>query len=355
MSADGTRARYDGCTRARLRVLSWRAGRGHQRRLFPAACGQARRLSLQSAGGVQGRPAQIPADELSAGISSRRVSERDGGIFCRAAARRFPPPAPPTVSSEILARGELLVKNGDPQHGIPPVPAAMARRSAVWSPAIPGLLGLRASYISAQLGAWRYGTRTAAAPDCMQIVASSLTEDDVKAVAAYLASRPAPADPTFAPRGSLRDAACVRQPAELKGDRAYAENLASTAPGSRCLAAGRCDARRAAQDAGADRERRISRPRRRLHRLPYRARRQDVCRRTADEDAVRHALYVEHHARSADRHRHLDLRSVLPDDAQRPLSRRRAGLSGDAVCLLHQGDARGQRCDLRLSAFGRRR
>jgi hypothetical protein len=55
---------------------------------------------------------------------------------------------------------------------------------------IPGLLGLRTNYISAQLGAWRYGTRTAAAPDCMQIVAGHLTEDDVKALAAWLSSRP---------------------------------------------------------------------------------------------------------------------------------------------------------------------
>jgi cytochrome c553 len=37
----------------------------------------------------------------------------------------------------------------------------------------------------------------------MQIVASSLTEDDVKAVAAWLSSRPAPIDPSFAPHGSL--------------------------------------------------------------------------------------------------------------------------------------------------------
>ena len=80
-------------------------------------------------------------------------------------------------------------------------------------PAIPGLLGLRASYISAQLGAWRYGTRTAAAPDCMQIVAGLLTEDDVKAVAAWLSSRPAPADPSFAPHGSLpMPLACGSEP-----------------------------------------------------------------------------------------------------------------------------------------------
>jgi len=70
-------------------------------------------------------------------------------------------------------------------------------------PAIPGLVGLHASCISAQLGAWRYGTRTAAAPDCMQIVAASLTESDVTAVAAWLSAVPIPADPSPVPHGTL--------------------------------------------------------------------------------------------------------------------------------------------------------
>lgn len=115
----------------------------------------------------------------------------------------FPRPVPPVDSKEILARGETIVKNGDPQHGIPPCSACHGPMLGGMEPGIPGLLGLRAAYISGQLGGWRYGTRTAFAPDCMQIVASLLTEDDVKAVAAYLSSRPAPADPSFAPRGSL--------------------------------------------------------------------------------------------------------------------------------------------------------
>jgi cytochrome c553 len=125
----------------------------------------------------------------------------------------FPEPAIPTVSKEILARGESLVKNGDPQHGVPPCSACHGPALGGMEPAIPGLLGLRASYISAQLGGWRYGTRTAASPDCMQIVASLLTEDDVKAVAAFLSSRPAPSDPSFAPRGSLpMPLACGSEP-----------------------------------------------------------------------------------------------------------------------------------------------
>jgi cytochrome c553 len=70
-------------------------------------------------------------------------------------------------------------------------------------PGIPGLVGLRAHYINAQLGEFRYGTRTAAAPDCMQLVAASLSESDVTAVAAYLASQPVPADPSPVPQGTL--------------------------------------------------------------------------------------------------------------------------------------------------------
>jgi len=125
----------------------------------------------------------------------------------------FPAPATPTESKDVLARGELIARNGDPQRGIPPCAACHNPNFGGMEPAIPGLLGLRASYISAQLGGWRYGTRTAASPDCMQIVASLLTENDVKAVAAFLSSRPAPSDPSFAPRGSLpMPLACGSEP-----------------------------------------------------------------------------------------------------------------------------------------------
>ncbi|SDN17254.1 Cytochrome c553 [Afipia sp. GAS231] len=125
----------------------------------------------------------------------------------------FPPPAIPTVSKEILARGEQIATGGDPQRGVPACAGCHGASFGGMEPAIPGLLGLRASYISAQLGGWRYGTRTAAVPDCMQIVAGLLTEDDVKAVAAYLSSRPAPTDPSFAKQGSLpMPLACGSEP-----------------------------------------------------------------------------------------------------------------------------------------------
>jgi cytochrome c553 len=115
----------------------------------------------------------------------------------------FPPPATPTASSAVLARGETLATRGDPAHDIPACANCHGPSFTGLEPAIPGLLGLRTNYISAQLGAWRYGTRTAAVPDCMQIVAGHLTEDDVKALAAWLSSRPMASNPAPAVHGSL--------------------------------------------------------------------------------------------------------------------------------------------------------
>ena len=130
-------------------------------------------------------------------------------------ALRPPPVAPPVtdVSTALLARGHAIVADGDPAHGVPACSRCHGPALTGMEPAIPGLVGLHAHYISAQLGAWRYGTRTAATPDCMQIVAASLTEQDVTAVAAFLASLPIPADPSPVPHGTLNmPLACGSEP-----------------------------------------------------------------------------------------------------------------------------------------------
>jgi cytochrome c553 len=117
------------------------------------------------------------------------------------------------VSEALLARGRSLVTEGDPAHGAPACSGCHGPKLTGMEPAIPGLVGLRTSYISAQLGAFRYGTRTAAAPDCMQLVAASLTESDVTAVAAWLASLPIPPDPSPVPQGALAmPLACGSEP-----------------------------------------------------------------------------------------------------------------------------------------------
>src|SRR5271166_4820655 len=127
-----------------------------------------------------------------------------------------PPPVPQAVaevSTPVLARGRSLVTEGDAARGVPACSGCHGPKLTGMEPAIPGLVGLHASYISAQLGAFRYGTRTAAEPDCMQRVAASLSENDVTAVAAWLAALPIPADPSPVPKGTLSmPLACGSEP-----------------------------------------------------------------------------------------------------------------------------------------------
>jgi len=114
----------------------------------------------------------------------------------------LPAPVPSDVSQDVLRHGEALVTRGDASRQIPACASCHGPTLTGMEPAIPGLLGLRPNYVSAQLGAWRYGTRTAKAPDCMQIVAGHLTEADVTAVAAFLATRPAPENAAPVPKGT---------------------------------------------------------------------------------------------------------------------------------------------------------
>jgi cytochrome c553 len=125
----------------------------------------------------------------------------------------FPSASAPAVTATVLTRGQRLVRSGDPARNVPACVACHGAALTGMEPAIPGLLGLHADYISAQLGAWRYGTRTSNVPDCMQQVASRLTEDDVTAIAAWLASSPAPANPSPVAQGALNmPLACGSEP-----------------------------------------------------------------------------------------------------------------------------------------------
>lgn len=120
------------------------------------------------------------------------------------------PAAPPATTSADAARGDALVHRGDAARGVPACVACHGTALTGVAPAIPGLLGLPKDYLAAQVGAWRTGQRKAVAPDCMAVVASRLSVDDVGAVAAWLAARPVPGPATPAPAGS--------QPARLPLD-----------------------------------------------------------------------------------------------------------------------------------------
>jgi cytochrome c553 len=96
----------------------------------------------------------------------------------------------------MLARGQALVTAGDGTKGIPACVACHGTGLTGMNPGIPGLVGLRPTYIAAQLTRWRVGDRHAAEPDCMKRIASRLSDTDIAAVSAWLARQDPPRDPS---------------------------------------------------------------------------------------------------------------------------------------------------------------
>jgi cytochrome c553 len=115
----------------------------------------------------------------------------------------FPVLPRPTVSPQVLARGEALALTGDDARKIPACTACHGASLTGVSPDIPGLLGLHAKYISAQLGASRFGARVTDTPNCMQKITLRLSDADITAVSAWLSAQPAPPSPAPATEGSL--------------------------------------------------------------------------------------------------------------------------------------------------------
>ena len=80
-------------------------------------------------------------------------------------------------------------------------------------PGIPGLIGLRPTYIIAQLTRWQVGDRHALEPDCMKRIATRLSNDDITAVAAWLSRLEAPSELSPDSSNAIRmPLACGSQP-----------------------------------------------------------------------------------------------------------------------------------------------
>lgn len=120
------------------------------------------------------------------------------------AALRTPYPPPQSASKDLISRGKALVTEGDPSRKIPACAACHGKKLNGMEPAIPGLVGLKLRYISAQMGAWQTGRRKAHAPDCMGQIAQRLNAKDISAVSAWLAAQPASPDDRPLPANSLK-------------------------------------------------------------------------------------------------------------------------------------------------------
>ncbi|MET0964560.1 MAG: c-type cytochrome [Noviherbaspirillum sp.] len=116
----------------------------------------------------------------------------------------YAPPQPVNTSPALLERGRQLVAFGDASRNIPACVACHGARLTGVLPSIPGLVGLPRDYLNAQFGAWKNGTRSTPAPDCMAQISRQLTSDDVGAVSAWLAAQTVPVDMRPAQAGAVK-------------------------------------------------------------------------------------------------------------------------------------------------------
>ena len=100
------------------------------------------------------------------------------------------------VDAATIGRGQTIATKGDAGMGIPACTTCHGTGLTGMEPGIPGLVGLRPTYIVAQLTRWRVGERHAAEPDCMKRIVSRMSEADIAAVAAWLAQQKPPRDPS---------------------------------------------------------------------------------------------------------------------------------------------------------------
>jgi cytochrome c553 len=113
---------------------------------------------------------------------------------------------PPVTASEseVLARGESLVKQGDKSRRIPACSACHGENLTGMNPAIPGLVGLDPQYIAAQMGSWRNRLRRTREPDCMANIASLLVPGDISAITTWIATQRARPGATPLAAGALK-------------------------------------------------------------------------------------------------------------------------------------------------------
>jgi cytochrome c553 len=203
---DSMEARVQACT-----GCHGAQGRGVENVYYPRLAGKpAGYLYNQLVAFRDGRRKYVPMNYLLAYLPDAylmRMAEHFASL-------NPPPLVQPAVNRppQQLADGKRIATQGLPAKKIPACATCHGAELGGREPGIPGLLGLRADYVSAQLGAWRYGVRTALAPDCMQVIASSLSEAEVAAVSAYLASLPVSAARPLAHADLRLPFACGSQP-----------------------------------------------------------------------------------------------------------------------------------------------
>lgn len=102
----------------------------------------------------------------------------------------IPPVTPVELPEAQRVLGEKLVERGDWNSYLVPCKSCHGPGSQGVGATFPALAGQHASYLSQQLQAWQRGERHNDADDLMLAIAARLSEEQIAAVAAYLAQQP---------------------------------------------------------------------------------------------------------------------------------------------------------------------
>jgi cytochrome c553 len=187
-TVDSLEARVQGCV-----TCHGQSGEGTSNGYFPRIAGKpAGYLYNQLAAFRNGTRKYPPMNYLVAYLPEsylREIAEHFSKLQPPLAARDITP-----ADHGVVARGQALVNGGDAGRGVPACTACHGERLTGMEPGIPGLVGLRPTYIIAQLTRWQVGDRHATEPDCMKRIATRLSDQDISAVAAWLSRQDAPKD-----------------------------------------------------------------------------------------------------------------------------------------------------------------
>ena len=160
----------------------------------------------------EGRRAYTPMNWLMRNMGNRYldwIAAYYAGLPPRSSAEAVP------MTPDDARRARQLVEHGDAGRGIAACASCHGVDLAGLEPGVPALLGLPPDYVTAQLGAWRTGSRAATAPDCMADIARRLDPRDFRRLGNWLASQGAERSLGPAPAGSFAlPVACGDLPVE---------------------------------------------------------------------------------------------------------------------------------------------
>jgi len=103
-------------------------------------------------------------------------------------------PAGDSATGKDNTSGRTLALRGDWDNTIPACVSCHGPGGRGVDPSFPALAGQHASYIKAQLQAWRDGKRRNDANDLMKVVAKRMSDEQIQAVADYFAAAPVQTD-----------------------------------------------------------------------------------------------------------------------------------------------------------------